>query len=303
MRLRSQCFQCDLFSRRAPVLAAILAAFLFSARSFAQDPAANAIGGHVNDATAAQQEKPGGLTAPQPEDPRANPGRPTVSTPATLTPVGYLQFESGLLAAWHSPEFSSQSSLGEVTKFSVLQRVQLLAATGPFVHSNTEPANGTGDASLGVQGVVHQGEGARPTVALSYFRRVHSGGTPDLDIGGASNSVILLASADVKGFHYDTNYLFNEVDGGQRVRRAQFGQTLSVSHAISKKFGISGEIWHFTQPFLRGHAIGNLWALNYNARKNLVFDLGFNRGLTSTSTRWEILAGFTYLLPQKIHLH
>ena len=29
------------------------------------------------------------------DQPEANPGRPTVSTPATLTPVGYLQFESG----------------------------------------------------------------------------------------------------------------------------------------------------------------------------------------------------------------
>ncbi len=33
----------------------------------------------------------------------ANPGRPTVSTPATLTPVGYLQFETGGLGASHSP--------------------------------------------------------------------------------------------------------------------------------------------------------------------------------------------------------
>ena len=60
--------------------------------------------------------------------------------------------------------------------------------------------------------------------------------------------MILLASADVKGFHYDTNYLFNEVIDNA-IHRAQFGQTLSVSHPLVKKFGISGEIWHFTQPF------------------------------------------------------
>ena len=39
------------------------------------------------------------------DDAEANPGRPTVSTPATLTPVGYLQFETGVLGASHSPEF------------------------------------------------------------------------------------------------------------------------------------------------------------------------------------------------------
>src|SRR5258708_20847100 len=43
----------------------------------------------------------------QPDEPVANPGRPTVSTPATLTPVGYLQFETGFLGATHSPRFPS----------------------------------------------------------------------------------------------------------------------------------------------------------------------------------------------------
>src|SRR6266403_2330878 len=226
--------------------------------------------------------------AAAPEEPAANPGRPTVSTPATLTPVGYLQFESGFLAAWHSPEFSSQSSLNEVVKFSVSRRIELLAVSEPVAHSRSEnqSANGTGDLFLGVQGVVHQGEGARPTIALSYFRRVYGGDTPDLDIGSARNSMLLLVSADVKGFHYDNNYFFNEVVDSA-IHRAQFGQTLSVSHPLGGNFGISGEIWHFTQPFLRCDAVGNLWALNYNARKNLVVDGGFNRGLTNTSTRWE----------------
>jgi hypothetical protein len=31
-----------------------------------------------------------------------------------------------------------------------------------------------------------------------------------------------------------------------------------------------------------------------------VLDAGFNRGLTGTSTRWEIFAGFTYLLPGRL---
>ncbi|MBZ5569550.1 MAG: transporter [Acidobacteriia bacterium] len=237
----------------------------------------------------------------QREEPAANPARPTVSTPATLTPAGYFQLETGFLGAWHSPEFSSQSSFNEVVKFSITRRIELLAAAGPFAHSRVgnQTANGTGDVALGVQAVVHQGEGVRPTIAVSYFRRVYSGDAPDLDIGSARNSVLLLASADVKGFHYDTNCLFNEVIDNA-IHRAQFGQTLSVSHPLVKRLGISGEIWHFTQPFLRGHAVGNLWALNYNLRKNLVLDGGFSRGLTSTSMRWEVFLGFTYLLPHKV---
>jgi hypothetical protein len=237
----------------------------------------------------------------QPDEPAANPGRPTVSTPATLTPVGYFQFESGYVGAWHSPEFSSQSSMNEVVKFSVSRRIQFLAGEDRLAHSRVDhqTSDATGEAALGVQAIVHQGEGARPTIALSYFRRVFDGGAPDLDIGGFRNSILFLASADVKGFHYDTNFLLDEVIESA-IHRAKFGQTFSVSHPLGKRFGISGEIWDFTQPFLRSHAVGNLWALNYNLRKNLVLDGGFNHGFTSTSTRWEVFVGFTYLLPHKV---
>jgi hypothetical protein len=241
-------------------------------------------------------------SAPQQNIPTANPGRPTVSTPATLTPVGYLQFETGLFAAWHSPEFSYQQSLGEVTKFTAFPRLEFLAGTSPYVHSDTQPQNGTGDITLGAQGVIHAGDGPRPTLALSYFHDIFSGGTPDIDIGSASNSALFLVSADVKGFHYDTNYILNEQVSDAGIRRAQYGQTLSISHGLGENFGIAGEIWHFTQPLLGANAVGNLWAVNYNARKNLVFDAGFDRALTSSSTRWEILTGFTYLLPIKLHL-
>lgn len=236
-----------------------------------------------------------------PEEPQANPGRPTIATPATLTPVGYLQFESGFLAATHSPEFSSRYSLIEVMKLSVASRLQLLVQIEPFAHStfNGITANAGGDLSLGAQVVFFQGEGAKPTLAASYFHHVHDDGAPAFDFGSPSNLAELLATFDLKGFHFDGNLFFAELAQGP-VSRGQFGQTISVSHPITKKFGLTGELWHFSQPFLRGNAVGNLWALTYTPRKNLVFDIGFNRGLTSTSTRWEAGAGFTYLLPHRL---
>jgi len=89
-----------------------------------------------------------------------------------------------------------------------------------------------------------------------------------------------------------------QLDG--HVRRPQFGQTLSVSHPLTNTLTISSELWHFTQPLHHGRAVGTLWAASYTARPNLVFDAGFDRGLTSTSTRWEAFAGFTYLLPHRL---
>jgi hypothetical protein len=242
-----------------------------------------------------------GGQAGTPDEPEANPGRPTVSTPATLTPVGYLQFETGVLGASHSPEFSSQYGLNEVMKLSVAPRVELVTSSEPFVHYRADgaDANGTAEVFLGAQAVLSRGEGPKPTVAASYFRRVYDGGVPDVDFGSPRNSFLLLASADVKGFHYDVNALFNEQTQAS-VHRVQFGQTLSVAHHLGGKFTLSGEIWHFTQPFLHSHAVGNLWAVSYAARKTLVFDAGFNRGLTTTSTRWEAFMGFTYLLPHRL---
>src|SRR6266436_5120079 len=147
------------------------------------------------------------------DPPEANPGRPTVSTPATITPVGYLQFETGFLGTNHSPESSSRQSVNEVIKFSVSKRFEFLAASEPFVHytANSMTANGTAEVFFGVQGIVHHGEGAQPTIAVSYFRRSYDGGTPELDFGSPRNSMLLLASADVKGFHYDANAMLNEV--------------------------------------------------------------------------------------------
>jgi hypothetical protein len=236
-----------------------------------------------------------------PDDPTANPGRPTVSTPATITPVGYLQFETGFLGAWHSPEFSSRESVNEVIKFSISRRFELLAASEPLVHyrADGQIANGTAEVFFGVQGIVHHGEGVQPTIAMSYSRRIYDGGVPELDFGSPRNSLLLLASADVKGFHYDANAMLNEIIEGT-THRAQFGQSLTISHAVSTRFAVSGEIWHFTQPFLRSNALGNLWAVSYTARRNFVLDAGFNHGLTSTSTQWEAFVGFTYLLPHKI---
>jgi Putative MetA-pathway of phenol degradation len=239
--------------------------------------------------------------SPAGQEPEANPGRPTVSTPATLTPVGYLQFETGLSAANHSPEFSSRFAPNEVLKFSVHPRLEFLASSEPVVHYRAagQTANGVAEVFLGAQAVLRPGEGAKPTLAVSYFHRMYDGGAPEFDIGSSANSVMLLASADVKGFHYDANAMFNELTDGP-ARRAQFGQSLTISHSLTHKFTLSGEIWHFTQPFLRGNAVGNLWAVSYAARKTLVLDAGFNHGLTDTSTRWEAFVGFTYLLPRRL---
>jgi len=233
--------------------------------------------------------------------PEANPARPTVSTPATLTPVGYLQFENGTLFAKQSPEFSTRLGINQVTKLTVAPRLQFMLMSEPLVRSRDggQPVERQpGEVFVGTQAVLLAGKERRPAIAFSYIRRMRESPAPEVDLGTFHQGGVLLISGDLAGFHYDANAIMNQQQV-LPIRRAQFGQTLSVSHHI-RKFTIAGELWHFTQPFFHSYAMGNLWAVSYPVRGNLVLDGGFQHGFTSTSTHSEVFAGFTYLLPRRL---
>jgi hypothetical protein len=123
----------------------------------------------------------------------------------------------------------------------------------------------------------------------------------------------VLVSGDVGEFHYDSNFVVSEQNSGV-VRRAQFGETISVTHDLWRpEVELTLELWHFSQPLVtetysgeahpRSNAAGMLWTIGYSVRPNLVVDAGFDHGLTVTSTQWQGFAGFTYLLPHRLWRH
>lgn len=256
------------------------------------------------------------------QTPEANPARPTITNPAHIPPVGYLQFEQGWLEAGGSPDgLKRQFSVVQTTKLSLTRWLMVQLASQPLAVSQVEDETGrpssqtdTGDLVAGVQTLLTRESGRKPTVALAYLQRVRAGSAPDIDLGSFSRSGVVLISGDLGAFHYDSNFSVSEQENDP-VRRAQYGRTLSVTHdlfgrALDDKLEISGEIWNFTQPVVattrsgaasvRSEAVGMLWALGYSARPNLVFDGGFDHGLTATSTAWQEFAGVTYLLPQRL---
>jgi hypothetical protein len=233
----------------------------------------------------------------------ANPGRPSVSTPATLIPPGYFQIETGVLGAERSGEFSNRTGIEAVVKLAITDRIELVAQTEPMVFSDLGPSMDRvpGEVFAGVQALLHKGEGSQPTLSVSYFRRLYGSPAPELDIGTNRQSALLLASFDLRKFHVDTNAIVTEqIADKAAAHRAQFGQTLSVSHPLAHHLAMSGEIWHFSQPLLSANTIGILFAPSYMLNRLLVLDGGFNRGLTGTSTRWEGFVGLTYLLPKRL---
>jgi hypothetical protein len=113
-------------------------------------------------------------------------------------------------------------------------------------------------------------------------------------------SASILLSDDAASFHFDVNGPVTEQQNdATSARRAQFAQTLSISHPIGK-FTLSGEVWHFVQPLTKSYAVGNLWSASYPVQKNLVIDAGFDHGVTTTSTHWECFGGSTYLLLRRL---
>jgi hypothetical protein len=66
-----------------------------------------------------------------------------------LTPVGYLQFETGTLSAVESTEFDARLGINEVVKLTVAPRLEVILQTEPFVHSRlgTDTENHPGDVA------------------------------------------------------------------------------------------------------------------------------------------------------------
>ena len=114
------------------------------------------------------------ITAQNSDVPEANPVRPTVSTPATLSPVGYLQLETGSLGATTSPEFSTRIGINQVTRFAVTRRFDVFSVTEPYVHAAIGTAKiGPGEVFLRAQAVLVAGQSTSPTISVSYIRRLY----------------------------------------------------------------------------------------------------------------------------------
>ena len=114
--------------------------------------------------------------------------------------------------------------VSQVTKLAVHPRLELLLESEPLAISQSEDQTAVheGEVFAGVQSVLFSGTASRPTVSVSYIRRVHVSVAPELDIGSFRQSGLFLLSDDIHGFHVDMNGIVAE-QAQDGVRRAQFG--------------------------------------------------------------------------------
>jgi hypothetical protein len=128
-----------------------------------------------------------------------------------------------------STEFSKRIGIGQVTKLSVLPRLGLFLQSEQLVisQSKEQTAVDEGEVFVGVQSVLLVGHESRPTVSISYVRRVHTSAAPELDVGTFRQSTSILLSEDLHGFHFDTNGIFIV---GQSSTGRVFLQSTSAKH-------------------------------------------------------------------------
>jgi hypothetical protein len=161
-----------------------------------------------------------------PDVPEANPARPTVSTPATLTPVGYLQFENGI---------------NQVYKLTLDKRVELLTR-GDGRPGKSGIALGRGDSAS---------EASRtPRMARTCVAPPQGGHVTTMNWkGNCSPPVSELVSGNLPQNHSWGNIRRKHNEGlpnGPRKRKAGITGTLAT------------HCWQF-EGFGEGQAMADVW--------------------------------------------
>ena len=227
----------------------------------------------------------------------ANPNRPTVSNPAHVTQFGVLELEYGFDRMWPQERVSQAAGNG-LLKFGLLCDVELRWNTTSFLsqHDSTGTHTTFGDNWFGTEIRFHRQRAWLPTMAFSYAVKIPSANTEnDLGSGRVDHSLTFGASESVAHFTLDfnfTQFLVGKPSAGFDQNQQM---ALAVSHVVYKKLQFAGEFYGQTQ--LNNPTPGfasSLWALTYTLAPRLVFDGGFEAGLTSGGPHRHAFGGITY---------
>jgi hypothetical protein len=229
----------------------------------------------------------------------ANPNRPTVSNPADITQYGVLETEYGYTRTWPGGN-NHQNDIAGLFKFAVACDFELRWDTDDFINQYTNgiTENGVGDQMIGGQYRYHHQSKNLPALAVQYEIKLPVASlSKNLGTGKVDHDIsFLMASKDIGKYHFDFNagYLL----AGRAFANGydkNFNLALAFSHPLKKSFGITGEFSGETQLNPQTPAFAStLWAITYKTSQRLIFDAGYDVGLTSGSPGKQFLVGVTY---------
>jgi hypothetical protein len=232
------------------------------------------------------------------EPPFIVPARPTFSNPAEFQKPGVLQLESGYNANFHASGVSSEEDTPIAIRFAVSARV-LVEADIDAVISQTPTGQGRatsfGDCQFGIQTVLFHEHETSPGFALAYYIKAPTASSLNgLGSGKVDHNFIALVSKTFDKTTFDFNAIYLLAGRTSRNGHASSGQgAFAVSEALTKRFGVQGEISGFSRNDEQRGAMMGLGVATYQVSDRLVLDAGVRFGLTHGAPSSGFVAGMT----------
>ncbi|MEP6940525.1 MAG: hypothetical protein ABI846_12245 [Rudaea sp.] len=228
------------------------------------------------------------------DQPSATPYRPTVSNPADLPVPGWLEFEAGA-SSDHQADASHVDTLPWLLKYAFDENSGILVGGNAFerVRGAGQRDSGFGDTFIEYKRRLPVQEG----IAFGVEAGVELPTAPAaIGIGKPAWIVNGIFSSDFGAAHVDLNL------GGtyfsDHVAQASAWQStwaVALSHPITAALGAALEMSGNAQRGA-GHSHQGLAALNYNASRRIVFDVGVAYGLDRAAHDRSLFCGGTFLL-------
>lgn len=244
------------------------------------------------------------LAAQDPEAFTVNPNRPTFATPARTTQEGVLELEAGLQRSLFRDGSRSDFEpfllkLGQHPRFEWrLGWNGYLTQTAP----DGSHAQGFSDPSLGFQWHPLDQDALGFDGALGCF---HKFATADasrgLGTGRADDTLVLLASKDLGPIHVDVNLLRGWIGQPEGGRAGQTSATLSASWQVAGPWGMGAELYTVGPTPAAARDSAFLAYASWQPVSRVVFDAGFDHGLSSGAPRWNLFCGVTCGLGRLFH--
>ncbi|HXC16458.1 MAG TPA: hypothetical protein VNV60_03350 [Holophagaceae bacterium] len=244
------------------------------------------------------------LAAQDPDAITVNPNRPTFATPARTTQAGVLELEAGLQRSLFRDGSRSDFEpfllkLGQDARFEWrLGWNGYLTQTAP----DGSRAQGFSDPTFGFQWHPMDQDKLGFDGAVGVFHKFATANAAQgLGSGRADDTLILLASKDAGPIHVDVNLLHGWIGQPEGGRAGQTSGTVSLSWQLSGSWGMGTEI--YTVGPLPGLARDTalLTYASYQLSPRVVFDAGFDRGLSDGAPRWNLFCGVTCGLGRLFH--
>jgi len=235
------------------------------------------------------------------------PARPTVSNPAEFQRPGVLQLEFGFNGNFNAPGFSSAQDFPLALRFAVSRRVLLeFDGDNPLSqNSGGVRTTGAGDSQLGIQFVLQHEQKKQPGFALAYYIKLPTASSAKgLGTGRVDHDFIALLSKSIGKTTIDFNASWLLAGRTSDRGHASSGQAaLAVSHDLTRRLGIQGEISGMGRNDEQPGSLSLLAAVTYKLNQRLVLDGGARGGLTHDAPAVGVFAGMTVGLADLYRRH